>query len=177
MNIATICASSRSCAAASERNGQLCAGVHQPWRPQHSGVTPALWLSACWLPGAEAPGTQGQSGGTLMPCTEAKFSSFSDSLARTAVFAAVYGVLVGAGGGSSVAVSVAPSDGGAAYTVQAAHVDRVNASYSRWKAVLPPTAASQPGASVKITATAGKYSATLKDVVFGDVWICSGQSK
>lgn len=106
-------------------------------------------------------------------------SAFGDHvvLQRAPAAAAVYGVLVGAGGGSSVAVSVAPSDGGAAYTVQAAHVDRVNASYSRWKAVLPPTAASQPGASVKITATAGKYSATLKDVVFGDVWICSGQSK
>ena len=44
----------------------------------------------------------------------------------------------------------------------------------RWKAVLPATEAGGP---YTVTATSQKHgSATLQDVLFGDVWICSGQS-
>ena len=43
----------------------------------------------------------------------------------------------------------------------------------RWMVSLDPMEAGGPHV---ITATAGSMSITLNDVLFGDVWICSGQS-
>ena len=44
----------------------------------------------------------------------------------------------------------------------------------RWSATLPPTMSNM---AHMISATSQKYgSATLNDVLFGDVWLCSGQS-
>ena len=43
----------------------------------------------------------------------------------------------------------------------------------RWMVSLDPMEAGGPHV---ITATAGNVSITLNDVLFGDVWICSGQS-
>ena len=44
----------------------------------------------------------------------------------------------------------------------------------RWSAVLPPTMDTNPHT---ITASSQKYgSMVLSDVLFGDVWVCSGQS-
>jgi len=43
----------------------------------------------------------------------------------------------------------------------------------RWMIVMDPT---QEGGPHVITATAGNLTLTLDDVLFGDVWICSGQS-
>ena len=41
--------------------------------------------------------------------------------------------------------------------------------------MLPPTAASEK--AYKITATSSSHSSiSLNDVLFGDVWLCSGQS-
>ena len=44
----------------------------------------------------------------------------------------------------------------------------------RWSVTLPPT---MSNTAYVISATSKKYgSATLNDVLFGDVWLCSGQS-
>ena len=43
----------------------------------------------------------------------------------------------------------------------------------RWMVSLDPMEAGGPHV---ITATAGNVSITLNDALFGDVWICSGQS-
>ena len=49
---------------------------------------------------------------------------------------------------------------------------------SRWSVMLPPTAASLT-ATHTLAATSGrtgKATPVLKDILFGDVWVCSGQS-
>ena len=51
------------------------------------------------------------------------------------------------------------------------HIDSL--TMYRWMASLDPMEAGGPHV---ITATAGNVSVTLNDVLFGDVWICSGQS-
>ena len=43
----------------------------------------------------------------------------------------------------------------------------------RWMVIMDPT---KEGGPHVITATAGNLTLTLNDVLFGDVWICSGQS-
>ena len=43
----------------------------------------------------------------------------------------------------------------------------------RWMVTMDPT---KEGGPHVITATAGNLTLTLNDVLFGDVWICSGQS-
>ena len=43
----------------------------------------------------------------------------------------------------------------------------------RWMVSLDPMEAGGPHV---VTATAGSMSITLNDVLFGDVWVCSGQS-
>ena len=45
-----------------------------------------------------------------------------------------------------------------------------------WKLMLPPTSADAK-TSYTITVSSDKYGeASISDVMFGDVWICSGQS-
>ena len=48
-----------------------------------------------------------------------------------------------------------------------------NPTMYRWMVTL---ASMEEGGPHVITATAGNMSITLNDVLFGDVWICSGQS-
>ena len=87
--------------------------------------------------------------------------------------AAVFGA-TGGGDGAAVAVTVTPSAGGGApYTVPA------EVGGGRWKALLRPTPDTGRRVTFTITAacTSGcAGSATLLDVVFGDVWWCAGQS-
>lgn len=88
---------------------------------------------------------------------------------------------------------------GKSYTIAGANtvVQAVNASYSRWKARLHPGAASDGSHTITVTASsstppppatttllASKPSsstsssastATIRDVVFGECWFCSGQ--
>ena len=52
--------------------------------------------------------------------------------------------------------------------------DQARGLMSTWRAVLPPTPASFD--EYNITATSGNVTLTLSKVMFGDVWICSGQS-
>ena len=97
---------------------------------------------------------------------------FSDSivLQQAPAAAAVYGNIGSPSG--SIAVTVTPSSG-APYTVPATAAD------GRWKALLKPTPATYPATTFTITAacTAGcSGSATIRDVVFGDVFFCHGQS-
>jgi sialate O-acetylesterase len=44
-----------------------------------------------------------------------------------------------------------------------------------WRQVLPPMPASMTAYTLSFTSSAGE-SATLKDVLFGDVYLCGGQS-
>jgi len=44
-----------------------------------------------------------------------------------------------------------------------------------WRQALPPTPASAAGATIAFTASTGE-TATLADVLFGDVYVCGGQS-
>jgi len=85
--------------------------------------------------------------------------------------AAVYGNVGSASAGAQVTVTVTPS-AGTPYSVPAAITG------GRWKALLRPTAASTTGVTYTVAAAcvAGcTGSATLEDVVFGDVWYCAGQ--
>lgn len=55
-----------------------------------------------------------------------------------------------------------------------------NVSYAIWKALLLPVKASFNSHMIKVTSTSGDgevfSSVSLKDVLFGSVWVCSGQS-
>ena len=79
--------------------------------------------------------------------------------------ATVYGSIVGLGG---CALDVALVDSSGIETSLP-----VDVSGTRWSAQLSPMG---PGGSFKIVATAGASSASLSNVVFGDVWYCAGQS-
>lgn len=87
--------------------------------------------------------------------------------------AAVSGHLASTSGEVDPAVSVTVDDGqGATYTVDAV----VSPDGTTWKALLTPAVA---GGVYTIAAqcTSGcTGAATLTDVTFGDVWLCSGQS-
>ena len=63
------------------------------------------------------------------------------------------------GPGAALIAEVAASAGGAPNT---------------WIAKLPPTAGGSTPHAVHVSA--GGATATLSDVLFGDVWVCSGQS-
>lgn len=87
---------------------------------------------------------------------------------------------------------------GKSYTIAGANtvVQAVNASYSRWKARLHPGAASDGSHTITVTASSStppppatttllaskpssstsSSTATIRDVVFGECWFCSGQS-
>ena len=60
------------------------------------------------------------------------------------------------------------------------HLQPFNATAYTWRVSLPPIAAARDkGAAVPYSITieqAGAPSATLRDVLFGEVWVCSGQS-
>ena len=45
-----------------------------------------------------------------------------------------------------------------------------------WRQALPPTAATSVGQTISFSASTGE-TAALSDVLFGDVYLCSGQSK
>ena len=54
-------------------------------------------------------------------------------------------------------------------------VDADTAGLCVWKLMLPPTPASKTPYTISVSSD--KYGqATISDVLFGDVWICSGQS-
>jgi hypothetical protein len=104
-------------------------------------------------------------------------------LQRAPAIAAVYGFLGTAThtGDATVSVTVTPDaddDSVEAYTV-VANVTAEPVTGSTWKALLKPMA-SKAGQTFTITATCTTGctgSATIKDVVFGEVWYCAGQSE
>ena len=118
-------------------------------------------------------------------------SAFSDHavLQRAPAAAAVYGIIrVADGSGvipSGVTVTIAPrtDSAGGPYTVVAEHFDRVNATYTRWKARLRPMEGGMGPHTISATCIGcskqqadARFSATIQDVVFGEIWFCSGQS-
>ena len=52
---------------------------------------------------------------------------------------------------------------------------RSSPTTGRWQVRLPPVHAEANGSAVTVTATAANTTITLKDLVYGDVWLCSGQ--
>jgi hypothetical protein len=99
---------------------------------------------------------------------------FSDHavLQQAPAAAAVYGPTGTLDDTAVVTVTVTPSNG-SPYTVPA------SVSTGRWKALLKPTPDTHGAITYKITATCTSgcngTSATLNDVVFGDVWYCAGR--
>lgn len=102
-------------------------------------------------------------------------------LQRAPERAAVYGVVVG----DKVTGSRAPlplrvtvtveAANGTSYTVDAEHVEIVNGSYARWKALLKPAAAGGDYTiSVECSGCSNSTRRSVSDVTFGDVWFCSG---
>jgi hypothetical protein len=92
-------------------------------------------------------------------------------LQRAPAKAAVYGVVIGEmselGSMGTVGVSVTVS-GSASYTVEAEHVDVVNATYARWKAFLKPApAGGEYTISAKCSGCNNTTAKTLSDVTFG----------
>lgn len=72
--------------------------------------------------------------------------------------------------GEEITVSIAPAENGDGQKIESGTVTA--GADSRWHLKLP--ARNKPG-PVSVTVT-GKNSITLKNVLVGDVWICSGQS-
>ena len=112
-------------------------------------------------------------------CTVGQVLNFSNVFGDSMVLqmlparTAVYGYVgTSASKSATVVVTVASKLNPTSYTVPAV----VDATTGTWKAFLKPTAA---GGSYTITATC-KTGCTgtiaIKDVTFGDVWYCSGQS-
>ena len=93
---------------------------------------------------------------------------------------AVYGIVVGDSHATGATVTVtSDTEDGTTYTVKAEHIERVNATYFRWKAALQPTAAGT-GSHMITAACVGCQSSSIgsaraHDVVFGDVFVCSGR--
>jgi hypothetical protein len=90
--------------------------------------------------------------------------------------AAVYGYLGNAtctSAGSCIVVTMTGSNG-SVVTVAA----EVALATGRWKAILPPTSAGGPyEITAACTETSGcTESVVLSDVMFGEVWLCAGQS-
>lgn len=110
-------------------------------------------------------------------------------LQRAPERAALYGVVVDSAarlhGGSQgdhlrVTLSIVPESAGAQQQpvrLDAQFVEVVNASYARWKALLDPHSA---GGSYRVTVGCEGCSSSqereLRNITFGEVWFCSGQS-
>ncbi|NWR62289.1 SIAE acetylesterase, partial [Bucorvus abyssinicus] len=79
-------------------------------------------------------------------------------------------VVWGYGAPGAVVTVVLTGDGG---LVVMKKVTRVEGASGMWVTILDPM---EPGGPYALTAAAGSENATLLDVHFGDVWLCSGQS-
>ena len=101
-------------------------------------------------------------------------------LQRAPSISAVYGVVVGDPHATGAIVTITSDVGdGASYSVAAKHIERVNETYFRWKAALQPTAAGTGSHTVTATCvgcqSSSIVSSRVRDVVFGDVYVCSGR--
>lgn len=101
-------------------------------------------------------------------------------LQRAPSVSAVYGVVVGDSHATGAVVSVtADGDEDTSYSVTVKHIERVNATYFRWKVALRPTAAGSGSHTVTATCVGCQnpsiISARAHDLVFGDVYVCSGR--
>ena len=95
-------------------------------------------------------------------------------LQRAPAVSAIYGVVVGDPHATGANVTVA-SEAGTSYTVVADHIERMNATYFRWKAALRPTPP-DAGAHTISAACIGCHASSIRrasaqDVVFGDVYL------
>ena len=166
-----------------------------------AGLSPATSSSADWLERSGLDTSQPAPRLSVYAWPDGAWFSgvFTDHavLQRSPQSATVYGVIVDSSGTLAVPtlkVSVTLHSNSIGDTnVAAQHVDVVNKSYARWKAVLPPTAGGTEEYSVSVTCsgcgkavTPSNFAAstggsptpqhTLNDILFGDVYICSGQS-
>lgn len=95
-------------------------------------------------------------------------------LQRAPQAAAVYGSVAGASRDTTVTIMVQDA-GQPPYSV-AANVSDAHNGTADWKAILK---SHEGGGNVTLTATCSQCAdaapAVLRDVTFGDIWICSGQ--
>mmetsp|Transcript_7340 Transcript_7340/g.21688 ORF Transcript_7340/g.21688 Transcript_7340/m.21688 type:complete len:747 (+) Transcript_7340:499-2739(+) len=99
-------------------------------------------------------------------------------LQRSPQIAAVYGYTVGCGGASKCVITVDITEVAQTtppYQVAAAVTDVPGRNYSRWKAMLKPTAAGG-NYTVTVSGAHGGVLSRIHSVTFGDVFFCSGQS-
>ena len=91
--------------------------------------------------------------------------------------AVVWGFCTGAGCATAgLVVRVGPSTGGSDFTVPVT-TDGVNTTAWTWRAVLPPVKAGRAGAmayTIAVGAPGSTASASIDDVLFGELWVCSG---
>ena len=109
-------------------------------------------------------------------------------LQRAPAAARVYGVVEGTRSPSSrtpqISITVTKDNdptGSSAYTIAAQHVEVVNATYARWRATLRPGLVSAGAHTIAATlatsdAAAAAAGAKISNILFGEVWLCSGQS-
>ena len=101
-------------------------------------------------------------------------------LQRAPAVSAVFGVVVGDSHATGATVTISSDADGTSYSVAAEHIERVNATYFRWKAALRPTestAGSHTISAACIGCQASSIgSAQARDIVFGDVYVCSGRT-
>ena len=164
-----------------------------------AGLSPATSSSADWLARSGLDTSQPAPRLSVYAWPDGAWFSgvFTDHavLQRSPQSATVYGVIVDSSGTLAVptlkvSVTLHSSNSIGGTNVAAQHVDVVNKSYARWKAVLPPTAGGTEEYSVSVTCsgcgkavTPSNFAAstggsptpqhTLNDILFGDVYICS----
>ena len=138
-----------------------------------------------WLQGSGLLGDTPLATGTAGRCIFAGVFTDSAVLQQAPQSAALYGVVVSPSGGldvTTLAVNVTLSRDGLGVVVAAAaqFVDVVNASYAHWKAVLPPQAGSAQPHTIALSCSGCPGGEgvvrSLRDVLIGDVYLCSGQS-
>jgi len=122
-------------------------------------LAPCVLLLPLLLPLQSATATDMEPSGVL-----ALHKVFSSSMVLQAEAPRVYG---SAAPGSAVTVRVDDQ----------VHVTATAGKNGSWVAQLPPRPASNPAApGATVTVESGGKTVTLSDVLFGDLWVCSGQS-
>ena len=132
-------------------------------------LLPALLGALLSIGAAGAQTTPGWARGELAPGQLAFARAYGDHMVLAAgpAKASVWGY---GSPGTTVRVSAAQEAEGSVVST----ADAVVGADGTWKAYLPPVAAGS--AAHTVTATSGAQSVALKDVLFGAVWVCGGQS-
>lgn len=149
--------------------------IRAPKPPTPTCLSPTLRL-------LDLPFATSRPAGGPLPCPRAACFRPAVVLQQAPAQAVVWGFCASSTAGQPPKLSLllAPNDGGGTATVPVA-VARYNSTASTWRAVLPATAAKKAGGdgaavTYMLTVSSGSASASIEDVLFGELWVCSGQS-